>query len=401
MVLGVIMLFTEKTVLQHIEAFYSQLNFTQSDVLLASSMTIVMGVFIISYTSNFITKRVLLSMSDRFFKHTHKKILYQLSHMVPALIIYAFVPWMIVDERSFSLTLEHIIRKSVEIYMVINMTLIFSSLSTVAEEYYYTISFNKQRPIKSYIEIAKILLYVVAAILVGSIIVDKSPVALLTGLGAVTAVLSLVFRDFILGLVASIQIGSHDLIRLGDRIEVPEYGADGFVSYISLNTIKVQNLDNTIVTIPTYVLTNTQLKNWRGMLDAGGRQIKRAINIDMHSIRYCDQALLETLKQTEHVKDYFNNCQKFEKAITNLGVFRVYLQDYLRNHPELHKHMTCLVSQLAPSPEGLPIEVYVFSHHLEDNEYESLQADLFDHILAILPYFSLRVFQNSTDFSLG
>ncbi|MGA2654362.1 MAG: mechanosensitive ion channel domain-containing protein [Gammaproteobacteria bacterium] len=394
------MLFTEKTILQHIESFYTQLNFTHSHVLLASSITIVIGVFIISYISNFITKRILLSASDRFLKHTHKKILFQLSHMVPALIIYAFVPWMIVDERSFTLSLEHIIRKIVEIYMVINMTLILSALSTVAEEYYCTIAFNKQRPIKSYIEIAKILLYMVAAILVGSIIVDKSPVALLTGLGAVTAVLSLVFRDFILGLVASLQIGSHDLIRLGDRIEVPEYGADGFVSYISLNTVKVQNLDNTIVSIPTYVLTNTQLKNWRGMLDAGGRQIKRAINIDMHSIRYCDKALLETLKQTEHVKDYFiSSCQKFETAITNLGVFRAYLQDYLRNHPDLHKHMTCLVSQLAPSPEGLPIEVYVFSHHLEDNEYESLQADLFDHILAILPYFGLRVFQNSTDFS--
>ena len=204
----------------------------------------------------------------------------------PCLYYLYICPWMIVDERTITVTLEYIIQKSAEIYMVITIAIVLSSLGNVIEEYYHAVSLEKQRPIKSYIEIAKILSYIVAVILIGSILLNKSPVALLTGLGAVTAILSLVFRDFILGLVASIQIGTHDLIRLNDHIEVPDYGADGIVIDMSLNTVKVQNADKTIVMIPTYVLTNTQLKNWRGMLDAGGRQIKRAINIDMHSIKF-------------------------------------------------------------------------------------------------------------------
>ncbi len=230
----------------------------------------------------------------------------------------------------------------------------------------------------------------------GALLLDKSPVALLTGLGAATAILSVIFKDSISGLLASIQIGNYDLLRLGDEIEVPAFGADGEVIEISLNTVKVQNDDKTIVTIPTYSLLNTQMKNWRGMLDSGGRQIRRAINLDMHSIRFCTKDLLDKLEQIEHVQDYFVNRHARDniKNVTNLGLFRAYLQDYLLTHPALHNNMPSIVRQLAPTASGLPIEIYVFSQHLKTNEYEAIQADLFDFILAILPYFELKVFQN-------
>lgn len=199
--------------------------------------------------------------------------------------------------------------------------------------------------------------------------------------------------------MASIQIGNHDLLRVGDHIEVPNFGANGEVIKISLNTIKVQNDDKTIVTIPTYALINTQMKNWRGMLDAGGRQIRRAINLDMHSIHFSTPKLLKQLKQIEHVQDYFihRHVEDKTKPITNLGLFRAYLQDYLRQHPALHNNMPSIVRQLAPTTEGLPIEIYVFSQHLKTHDYEEIQAELFDYILAILPYFELKVFQKVSD----
>lgn len=396
----------KNTILQSIEGFYTQLNFGNSGMLLASSLTIALGIFIVSYASNVITKRYLIHLCNRWFEKRdtrwargimQHRIIFRLSHMIPALIIYLLAPWMIVDDRQLTMTLEYIIQKAVEIYMIATMAMILSSMANVI---YETISVEKKGLIKSYFEIAKILMYIIAIILIGSIILNKSPVALLAGLGALTAVLSLVFRDFLLGLVASIQIGSHDIIRAGDHIEVPDYGADGIVIDISLHTVKVQNGDKTIVTIPTYAFTNTKIKNWRGIMDAGGRQIKRAINIDMHSIHFCDQQFKEKLKQCNPIKDYFAQDDfNIKNDTTNLGVFRAYLETYLRKHPDLHQNMTSLVRQLAPSAEGLPIEIYVFSHRLDMHEYEAIQADLFDHILAILPYFELRVFQNASDFA--
>ncbi len=401
------MLLSDNTVLQHIETFYTDLNFSQSAVLLFSSFTIALGIFLISYLSNLFTKRYLIHfLQSRLEKNDthwstairHHKIVPRLSYLIPAIIIYTLVPWMIVDDREFTTSLEYVIQKSAAIYMVATLAWILADVCNIIEEYCFAVSTLKHRPIKSYIEVAKILIVIVTVILTGSIILDKSPVALLTGLGAITAILSLVFKDFILGFVASIQIGRHDLIRLDDYIEVPDYGAEGKVIDISLNTVKVQNLDNTIVILPTYALTSTKLKNWRGILDAGGRQIKRAINIDMHSIHFCDADFLEKLKKNHLINEFLMEKELPKgKIITNLGIFRNYLENFLQMHPDLHHNMASLVRQLAPSAEGLPLEIYVFSHHLTNREYESTQADLFDHILAILPHFELRVFQNATD----
>lgn len=409
--------------IQQITAFYKDLDFTIWAATLASWLTLVIGICILSYLSNLIAKRCIVTLIHHWIEKNGSRfgaglikhqVFLRLSRMIPAIIIYHFVPWIIVDDRPFTLTLEHLIHAGTKIYMIIIMTVALTAICNVIEEYYQQASAIKQRPIKSYLEVAKILIYIIAGILIGSTIFDKSPAALLTGLGAAAAVLTVVFREPILSLIASVQIGTYDLVRLGDRIEVPAYGADGEVRDISLNTIKVQNGDKTIVTIPTYALVNTQMKNWRGMIDAGGRRIKRALNIDMHSIRFCSNELLNKLKQVEHLKQYlitkneeiekYNNnlpipiseCPVNGRCLTNIGIFRAYLEAYLISHPNLNQNMLSYVSQLAPTAEGLPIEIHVFTRQLAVNEYEAVAADIFDHILAIIPFFELRVFQHAT-----
>ncbi len=391
--------------------------------MVASWFTIIIGTLIVSYASNLITKRYLLTFFDRWSEKRGSRIgqaikkhhvFQRLSHIIPAIIIYVAIPWIIVDGRPLTSTLAHLVQAGAKIYIIVIMALVFSAFANLIEEYYRQFPISKQRPIKSYLEVVKIILAAVAVILIGSILLNKSPVVLLTGLGAATAVLSLVFRDSILGFVASIQLASYDLVRIGDWIEVPTYGADGEVIDISLTTVKVQNWDKTIVIIPTFALTNTQMKNWRGMIDAGGRRIKRAVNIDMHSIHFCDGALLKNLLQVEHLKGYLeqkqNEIKEYNQALglkkvlpingrnlTNVGVFRAYLEHYLKTNPNFHSEMVSFVRQLAPGSEGLPVEIYVFTRRTTIDEYEAIQADLFDHILAVMPYFELRVFQNATD----
>ena len=409
--------------LQHLALFYEYLDFSVWWAMLASWFTIILGTLVVSYITNLLAKRYLLTFFDRWAERkdsaigkaiTKHHVFQRLSHIIPAIIIYGAIPWIIVDGRPLTAVLAHLVQVFAKIYMVIIMALVLSALANVVEEYYRRFPIAKQRPIKSYLEVLKIILFTVAAILVGSILLNKSPVVLLTGLGAATAVLSIVFRDSLLGFVASIQMASYDLVRIGDWIEVPTYGADGEVIDISLNTVKVQNWDKTIVIIPTFALTNTQMKNWRGMIDSGGRRIKRAVNIDMHSIHFCDPPLLNKLRQVEHIKDYlekkeaeiaeYNQQLPIEvrspvngRSLTNVGVFRAYLEYYLRSNPDLHSEMVSFVRQLAPSSQGLPIEIYVFTRRTTIDEYERIQADLFDHILAVLPYFQLRVFQDATD----
>jgi miniconductance mechanosensitive channel len=253
------------------------------------------------------------------------------------------------------------------------------------------------------------VLAVLTVVLIISRLLDKSPWALLSGIGALTAVIMLVFKDSILGFVASVQLTTNDMVRRGDWIEMPKYGADGDVIEVSLNTVKVQNWDKTISTIPTYQLMQDTFKNWRGMSESGGRRIKRALYIDMNSIAFCDEEMLRRFEKIELLKDYLHE-KRHEVAatnegigdpdmptnlrrLTNVGTFRAYVVAYLRAHPKIHKDMTFLVRQLPPNDTGLPIEIYVFSNDQDWARYEAIQADLFDHFLAVLPEFGLRVFQ--------
>jgi miniconductance mechanosensitive channel len=268
-------------------------------------------------------------------------------------------------------------------------------------------------PIKSYAQIAKILVYIVGALMTVAVLTGKSPWVLLSGIGALMAVIILVFRDTILSLVASFTIASNRLVKVGDWIEAPTFGADGDVVDIALHTVKVQNWDKTITTIPTYKLVETSFKNWRGMQDSGGRRIKRAIHLDMNTVRFCDADMLARFEKFELIADYVNQRRHAVEAdnsrqqtdlselvngrrLTNLGMFRAYVAAYLRSHPKIHADMTFLVRQLAPTPQGLPLEIYVFTTTTVWADYEGIQSDIFDHLLAVVPQFDLRVFQEPT-----
>ena len=283
-------------------------------------------------------------------------------------------------------------------------------LNTVMQVYQQGKS-EQRKPIRPLIQSLIIVLYLFAAIFIIAVLLDKSPWNLFGLLGGLTAVTMLVFKDTILGFVAGIQLSANDMVHEGDWIEMPKYGADGDVIEVTVNTVKVRNWDKTISTIPTYALISDSFKNWRGMSESGGRRIKRSICIDMSTVRFTDEAMLERFRKMELLKDYVEkrqeeiNSENKEKKIdlsatvvngrrqTNLGIFRAYLLEYLRSHPKIHKGMTFLVRHLQPTAQGLPIEIYVFSSDKAWANYEAIQADIFDHALAAVPEFGLRVFQ--------
>jgi miniconductance mechanosensitive channel len=284
---------------------------------------------------------------------------------------------------------------------------------TAINDIYDDYAVAKSKPIKGYIQVGKIILWLFGLILIISAIMRSSPILLLGGLGAFSAVLLLVFRDTLLGLFASVQFVTNDMIRIGDWIEMPEYNADGEVFDISVHTVKVSNWDKTISTIPTYALMANSFKNWRGMEMSGGRRIKRALHIDLNSIRFCDQSLLEHLSKIKYIQDYITEKEKETVQenlshhadpsdiftghnITNLGAFRAYIFGYLKNHPKINADMEILVRHMAPTDKGLPLEIYAFSRDKQWEVFEDNQAEIFDHLLAILPEFDLSAYQNAS-----
>ena len=271
---------------------------------------------------------------------------------------------------------------------------------------------------KSYLQVLKLIVNLFGIIIFVAVLSGNSPFYLLSGIGALTAVLMLIFKDTILSLVSSIQISSNDLFKVGDWVEAPQFGADGDVVDIALHTIKIQNWDKTISIIPTHKLVDSSFKNWRGMSDSGGRRIKRSIKIDMNSIKFCSEEMIQKYKNIKILREYINNkvkeinehneennisidAQINGRSLTNIGTFRAYIESYLKNNSNIHDGMTFLVRQLSPQSDGVPIEIYVFSNDTNWVNYESIQSDIFDHLLAIIPEFDLRVFQNPTgkDFS--
>ena len=343
------------------------------------------------------------------------KFFHRIAHLAPAIVLSLLLPIVLSEFPKMLVFIEN----SITIYIVIMIALAIDALINTGHHLYQERPVAKDRPIKGFIQVIKILLYFIAVILILSVILDKEPKTLLTGLGALAAVLMLVFRDTILGFVAGIQLAANNMVKIGDWISMPKHGADGTVLEITLNTVKVQNWDKTISTIPTYALISESFNNWRGMEESGGRRIKRSINIDMKSVKFCSHEMLEKFKQfiilRESIEERQKEIEEFNKKNgfdetsivngrrqTNLGVFRKYLELYLRNHPKINQEMTFLVRHLQPSETGIPIEIYVFSSDKVWANYESIQADIFDHILAVIPLFELRVFQNPTgdDFRL-
>jgi miniconductance mechanosensitive channel len=287
------------------------------------------------------------------------------------------------------------------------------SLLNTSYEAYLRLDISRDKPIGSYVQLCKLLVWLVTILFIVSAIFKQDPTRLLTGLGALTAVIMLIFKDTILGLVASVQLTSNHMVRRGDWIEMPKYHADGDVMEVNLHTVKVRNWDKTITTIPTWALVNDSFKNWRGMSESGGRRIKRSILIDISTIRFLDETLLTQLKSIVILKDYLNQKQAEISAdaqqrgyqpndrgngrhLTNIGTFREYTRLYLNQREDLHKNMTFLVRHRDPSPQGLPLEIYVFTTTTSWVNYEGIQADIFDHLLAMLEIFKLRAFQEPT-----
>lgn len=371
-----------------------------------------LGVIIVAWVVYRLSKRILLPLIAQFIKRSvtriddilfNQAVFSRLLYIIPALILYNFTSLLPVGAETARRILSAIIAW-------IAVITLGALLSAVNEVYESTRSARRLH-IKSYIQIAKLILYMLGGIVIIAILIGRSPWGMLSGIGALTAVLLLIFKDTILSLVASIQLNSNDMVRVGDWIEMPEFGADGDVIDMALHTIKIQNWDKTITTIPTYKLLEVSLKNWRGMSESGGRRIKRAIYIDMNTIKYCTDEMLTRFRKFRHITKYIESKQdelsKYNKGhkidtselinsrvLTNIGTFRAYVEAYLRNHPSIHQEMTLIVRQLAPQGFGLPIEIYAFTNNIEWKQYESIQADIFDHILASIPNFDLRVFQN-------
>ena len=350
----------------------------------------------------------------------HRKVFTRIAHVAPGLLVYYGVgPALGVTAAEISVStsttafIAGLTQRVVLAFIVVTVTMSASAfLNAINDIYSESYSDAKNRPIKGYLQVIGLVVYIAAGVVVVSILADRSPVVFLSGLGALTAVLMLVFRDTILSLVASLQIMSNDMIRIGDWVEMPQANVDGDVIDIALHTVKIQNWDKTISTIPTHKFITESFKNWRGMSEAGGRRIKRALNLDLTSVRFLTEEEIERLSRHELLRDYIaakredierhaaekaalgNDLIPIARRLTNVGTLRAYLRKYLRQHPEIHEEMTLLVRPLTPTPQGLPLEIYCFTNDTRWESFERIQADIFDHLIATLPEFGLEAFQD-------
>ena len=350
-------------------------------------------------------------------KLVQRNLFHRLSHLAPIIVISFFLPQIWVGHP----TAVGLIDAFSQIYIMLVVLLVVQALLDAFHDVYRTFEWSKQVPIYSFIQAIKLIVYMVGGVFIVAKLMGKDPSVIFGSLGALTAVLMLVFKDSILGFAAGIHLTTNKMLSLGDWLEMPKYGADGDVIEIGLTTVKVQNFDKTITTIPTYTLISDAFKNWRGMSESPGRRIKRSILIDLHSIRFCDEALLESLASIQAISGYIREKQKEVQVfnqqlvaggsdhpangrrLTNIGTFRAYLVAFLRQHPLINQEMTLLVRQLEPTPRGLPLQIYVFSSDKRWVEYEGIVSDLFDHILSVMKEFDLRAYQEPSglDFRQG
>jgi miniconductance mechanosensitive channel len=383
----------------------------------------VAALILIAIVADLLAKRILVALVRLFVKRTRytwddalvkHNVFGRLAQIVPALIIYSGIDFL----PDLSEQLVRLIKNVATGYMVLMVTIALTAALSAANQIYESYPVSKNRPLKGFVQVLQIVIYVLGGVLIISAVLDRSPLLLLSGFGAMTAILLLVFKDTILSLVASVQLTAQDMLRVGDWIEMPQLGADGDVVDVQLHTVKVQNWDKTITTIPTHKLISESFKNWRGMSESGGRRIKRALHIDQSSIRVLTSAETDRFKRFALLRDYIADKEREladynaalgddvddsvnQRHLTNVGTFRAYVYSYLKNHPSIHKDMTLLVRQLRPGPEGLPIEIYCFTNTTAWGAYEDIQADIFDHILAIVAEFGLRVYQKPSGSDLS
>ncbi len=391
---------------------------------------------LVAWLTNVVARRLFLGLVQRVANRTQstwddrlieRRVFHKVANVAPALITYAGIGWALgvgpdtladavaVDPQESSwdglaLAGAVLVRRVSLAWMLVALaTAAGGLLNALNDIYSETYAEARNRPIKGYLQVVSLFLYVVAGIVVVSLLAGLNPVVFLSGLGALTAILMLVFKDTILSLVASVQIMSNNMISLGDWVEMPQANADGDVIDIALHTVKIQNWDKTISTIPTHKFISESFKNWRGMTESGGRRMKRAIHLDLNSVHFLSDEDVARLSRFEFLHEYLQakqselkvaNARKVGEGVTpdprrltNAGTFRAYVRHYLRNHAMIHNEMTLLVRQLEPGPQGLPLEIYCFSNDTDWGNYEGLQADILDHLIASLPDFGLQAFQ--------
>ena len=381
------------------------------------NFAVLLIIILLALAVDYICRYILLGAFKKFAKKTtnqlddliiEKKIINKGMHIIPSILIFTMLPLAYPSPADKEILV--LLQKLCQIYIITVSLLFINSLLNLGVELFHRNDKFKDKPLKGFVQIVQVILFSVGIILLISILINESPSTIFTGIGASAAILMLVFKDTILGFVAGIQLSANDMLRVDDWISMPKYGADGTVIEITLNTVKVKNFDNTISTIPPYALISESFQNWRGMRESPGRRIKRSINLDMNSVKFCTPEMLEKYRKisllagyiddTENKLQTYNQTNQIDNTIlvngrrqTNLGVYRAYLQRYLESLPEVNKEMICMVRHLQPTEKGIPMELYFFSSIKDWVIYETIQADVFDHVLAVIPEFDLQIFQ--------
>jgi miniconductance mechanosensitive channel len=389
------------------------LSISVAQYLNAAALLLVL--LLIAFLADFIIRKILVKLFTQFAARSKSnfddilvanKVPRNIAHIIPLIVSLELIPIVFVDFQYF----ENIVEKGLMVFAIILTLWIVRSFLNTLKDFFKTLPRLKDKPIDSYIQVFMIFVWVLGTLSAFAIITGIPFLSFITTIGAASAIIILVFRDTILGFVASIQVSINDMVRIGDWITFAKYGADGDVIEINLSTVKVQNFDKTITTIPTYALISDSFKNWRGMEDSEGRRIKRALNIKLDSVKYLTANQIDKLKQIDIISDYLNDRQSDIETyntehninkelilngrnLTNIGVFRKYIETYVENHSAVNKDMMIMARQLAPSTQGIPLEIYAFSSDKRWQNYEYIMSDIFDHIIAAVPYFGLKIFE--------
>ena len=390
-----------ETINNGLMTWLQQLGVAEGSLLTVQRIVVIAAILLIAYVLDMICRKVVMPGVRKVTAKTqitwddyllNDDVLNNVCHLIPPVVVYALIPFAFAHEPAL---LEFILKICWIYITVVGMKLVCAFLTSL-----YTISSEHERlknhSMKGFYQMIKLIVICIGSIIIISTLIDKDPIAILTGLGAGTAILMLVFQDTIKGLVAGVQLTANDMLRPGDWITMPKYGADGDVIEVTLTTVKVRNWDKTITTVPPYALVNDSFQNWRGMFDMGGRRVKRSINIDMNTVRFCTEEELAEFKQQPWMEGF----EDTGKEEVNLYIFRHYVMYYLKHHPKVHQELIMTVRQLQPTAQGMPIELYFFSANTAWVKYEALQAEVFDHVLATLHRFDLKVFQSPTGLDL-
>lgn len=403
------------------------LSLGASDMLseILTSATTIILILVAAFFSNYIAKKYLIRLLKKIVRKTKteyddiifdKKVLFYITHLIPVAIIHLTIDFAFKDHVKYPFDdsfITNVIHNLLALYVYVILWLVIFAAINAFYEIFQKGPLAKRIDIKSFLQLIKVLVALVFIILIVSEIINEKPGSILTAFGALAAALMFVFKDTLMGFVAGIQLAANKMVKPGDWISMPSMGADGDVIEIGLTTVKVQNFDKTISTIPTYALVSKSFANWKGMVEAGARRIKRSLFIDVKTIRFCSNEMLEKYKKIHLLKDYIEAKEKEieqynkEKGIsednlvnsrhlTNVGTFRKYIEFYLKEHPKINTNLTLLVRQLEVTPEGLPMQIYVFSSDNRWVFYEAIQADIFDHIFSVIPEFGLQLYQNPT-----